>query len=211
MLSFDVTPKTGKKWYPKMTIWIATSNKGKAKEFKLLLPNAQLYFLKDIKSYKSPEETGSSFEENARIKAQALRKYKPKEWVIGEDSGLIVPALNKAPGIYSARYAGPHATDEENLNLLLKNMKHLKEEKRSAAFISYIIALSPEEKEYSVEGKIEGSISHKPLKGHEGFGYDPVFVPKKENQSMAQLGLEYKNHYSHRAQAIQLFLKKVTA
>ena len=194
-----------------MTIWIATRNKEKAKEFKLLLPNYQLHFLKNIKGYKAPEETGSSFEENARIKAQVLKKYKPKEWVVGEDSGLVVPALNNDPGIYSARYAGPHATDEENLNLLLKNMKPLKEEKRYAFFISHIFAFSPTGKEYSIEGKIEGSISHKPLKGHEGFGYDPVFIPKNENQSIAQLGLEYKNRYSHRAQAIQLFSKQVTA
>ena len=192
-----------------MTIWIATGNTGKVKEFKLLLPDHQLYFLKDIKSYKAPEETGSSFEENACIKAQALKIHKPKEWIIGEDSGLVVPALNSAPGIYSARYAGPHATDKENLDLLLKNMKSLKKEKRYAFFISHIFALSPAGKEYSIEGKIEGYISHKLLKGPEGFGYDPVFIPKKENQSMAQLGLEYKNLYSHRAQAIQLFLKKI--
>ena len=191
-----------------MTIWIATGNTGKAEEFKILLSKHQLYFLKDIKSYKAPEETGSSFKENAQIKTQALKIHKPEEWVIGEDSGLVVPALNKAPGIYSARYAGPHATDKENLDLLLNNMKFLKDEERYAVFISYIFAFSPTGKEYSIEGKIEGYISHTP-QGNKGFGYDPVFIPKNENQSMAQLGLDYKNKYSHRAQAIQLFLKKV--
>ena len=191
-----------------MTIWVATGNKGKAKEFKLLLPKHHLYFLKDIEGHKAPEETGSSFKENARIKAQALKTHKPKEWVIGEDSGLVVPALNNEPGIYSARYAGPHATDKENLDLLLHNMKYLKDEKRYAVFISHIFAFSPTGKEYSIEGKIEGYISHTP-QGDKGFGYDPVFMPKNENQSMAQLGLDYKNNYSHRAQAIQLFLKKI--
>ncbi len=190
------------------TIWIATGNKGKAKEFKFLLKDHQLYFLKDLPDYQGPEETGSSFEENARIKAQALQKRKPKEWVLGEDSGLEVPALNNAPGIYSARYAGLGATDTDNLNLLLKNMKHLTGERRSAAFISHIVALSPEGKNHSIQGKVEGHIIYEPI-GSEGFGYDPIFIPKGETKSFAQLGVEYKNNYSHRAKAVQMFLQQI--
>ena len=191
-----------------MTLWIATGNKGKAEEFKTLLKNYQIYFLKDIADYQVPEEIGFSFEENARIKAQALRKQKPREWILGEDSGLEVPALNNAPGIYSARYAGPGATDTDNLNLLLKNMKHLKGEKRSAAFISHIFALSPEGKNYSVQGKVEGHITYESI-GTKGFGYDPVFIPKGETKSFAQLGTEYKNNHSHRAKAVQMLLQQM--
>ena len=191
-----------------MTLWIATGNKGKVEEFKLLLKNYKLYFLKNIPHYQEPEETGSSFAENASIKAQSLKKHKPSKWVLGEDSGLEVPALNKAPGIYSARYAGPKATDKENLDLLLKNMKYLKEEKRSAAFISHIVALSPEGKSYSVQGKVEGHITYEPI-GTEGFGYDPIFIPKRETKSFAQLGVEYKNTHSHRAKAVQMLLQQI--
>lgn len=188
-----------------MTIWIATGNRGKAAEFILLLKEYQLYFLSDMLGYQAPAETGSSFEENARIKAQALRQKKPQEWVLGEDSGLEVPALDNAPGIYSARYAGLNATDKDNLNLLLRNMKPFVDEKRSASFVSHIVAFSPTGKEYSAQGKVEGYIAHKPM-GDKGFGYDPVFIPKGETRSFAQLGMEYKNYSSHRFHAIQLFL-----
>ena len=140
-------------------------------------------------------------------KLKHCKNKKPKEWVLGEDSGLEVPALNNAPGIYSARYAGPQATDRDNLNLLLQNMKSFTDEKRSAAFISHIIALSPEGKEYSVQSKVEGHITHKPI-GTDGFGYDPVFIPKEKSKSFAQLGVEYKNNHSHRSKAVQMFLQQ---
>ncbi|MDE0119079.1 MAG: non-canonical purine NTP pyrophosphatase [Bdellovibrionales bacterium] len=213
-----------------MILWIATNNKGKAEEFKLLLKEYHLYFLKDLslsnskmltpwlktslisdklksstfyqKPFSMPEEIGSSFKENARIKAQALKKFKPKEWVIGEDSGLEVPALGNAPGIYSARYAGPKATDKDNLYLLLKNMDSLFDKDRYACFVSHIIALSPEGKEYSCEGKVEGSIAREPI-GTAGFGYDPVFIPKGETRRFSQLGMKYKNRSSHRFHAVQ--------
>ena len=191
-----------------MVIWIATGNEGKAAEFRLLLKEHQLYFQKDIPGYQAPEETGSSFEENARIKAQTLKKQKPQEWVLGEDSGLVVSALAEAPGIYSARYAGPEATDKDNLNLLLKNMKAFSDEKRSAFFVCHIVAFSPLGKEYSVQGKIEGHITREAI-GDKGFGYDPVFIPKGETQSLAQLGVGYKNQTSHRFRAIQLLLSKL--
>jgi len=189
-----------------MILWVATGNKGKAKEFLYLLKEHQIYFLKDLPDYKSSKETGFSFEENARIKAKDLKKIKPKQWVLGEDSGLEVPALNNAPGVFSARYAGPKATDMDNLNLLLSNMKGLSDHKRVANFISCIIALSPEGKEYFFQGKIEGYITTAPI-GTEGFGYDPVFIPRNYKKSLAELGIKYKNRFSHRAQAVNGFLK----
>lgn len=187
---------------------MATGNKGKVDEFTSLLKRHQLFFLRDIPGYQIPEETGSSFEENARIKAQTLQKQKPKDWVLGEDSGLEVPALHNAPGIYSARYAGSHATDENNLNLLLKNMKAFIDEKRSASFVCHIVAFSPKGKEYSVQGRLKGYITHKPI-GDKGFGYDPIFIPKGELKSLAQLGVEYKNQVSHRFHAVQALLSKI--
>ena len=191
-----------------MIIWIATGNKGKAEEFTLLLKEHQLYFLKDIHGYQEPKETGSSFEENARIKAQALQKQKPQEWVLGEDSGLVVPALGNAPGIYSARYAGPDATDKDNLNLLLRNMRPFTDNNRSAAFVSHIFVFSQTGKEYSVQGRVEGHITYKSV-GDRGFGYDPIFIPNGEKQSFAQLGVEYKNQASHRFHAVQALLSKI--
>ena len=193
-----------------MTLWIATGNKGKAEEFQLLLKEWELYFLKDLPGYVGPEETGASFEENARIKACSLKKLKVKEWILGEDSGLEVPALDNAPGVYSARYAGPSASDKDNLNLLLKNMKALLDEKRSACFVSHIVMFSPDGKEYSFEGRVEGNIARTPM-GSAGFGYDPVFIPKGETLSFAQLGVEYKNHFSHRFQAIEKMKASLTA
>ena len=207
-----------------MAVWIATGNKGKAKEFNLLFSAFEkCYFLSDLPNYKAPEETGSSFEENARIKALALSRYLDKlakesdrrekisqiesSLRMGEDSGLEVLALDSAPGIYSARYAGPLATDQENVDLLLHNMKNVSD--REACFVSYIVALSVTGQEYSVEGRLKGSISFEP-RGREGFGYDPVFIPKGYSKTMAELGMEYKNRYSHRAEAVQKLLKFIS-
>ncbi len=216
-----------------INLWIATSNTSKVKEFKLLMKgnnfskyfsshiknpdikflkkisatNFQLYALKDIQNYKVPKETGSSFKENARIKAFALKNLKPKEWILGEDSGLEVPALDNFPGIYSARYAGTKATDEDNLHLLLKNMKHLSDRSRTAFFVSHIVALSPNGKEYSAEGLVKGSISFTPT-GKAGFGYDPIFIPKGETKSFAELGMKYKNRFSHRFKALMMTMLK---
>lgn len=162
-----------------------------------------MHFLKDIPNYTNTKETGSSFVENARLKAQDLKKHKPKYWVLGEDSGLEVPALNKAPGIYSARYAGSKATDLNNMNLLLKNMEPFTQKKqREAYFISHIVALSPTGHEFCAKGIIHGHISYKAT-GENGFGYDPIFVPKGETLSFAELGVEYKNKSSHRFYAIK--------
>ena len=216
--------------------WIATGNSGKARELSLLLSPRMCYFLSDLKNYKAPEEKGTSFEENARLKAYALKQYLKKHmkdiWpdlksharsqdqrakpcltppplqVLGEDSGLEVSALGKAPGIYSARYAGPQATDKENIYLLLKNMQGLPPNKRQACFVSHIVVLTTEGKEYSVEGRLIGHIALAP-QGHKGFGYDPLFVPKGANGTMAQWDVTKKNRFSHRAQAVHRLLSSI--
>ena len=229
-----------------MIFWIATGNKGKRKEFLTLLSPYPCYFLKDLPQYKAPAETGSSFQENAHIKALALKEYLNQREttrvpadtaVVGEDSGLEVLALGRhlwadqqlypkirptdrgdnprprrhggsAPGIYSARYAGRQATDRENVDLLLKNMKAIPEGQRQAVFVSHIVALSFGGREYSVEGRLEGVITRS-FRGDEGFGYDPVFIPKGENQTLAELGVTYKNRFSHRAKAVQKLLTTI--
>ena len=223
--------------------WVATGNSGKAREFARLLRPGLCYFLSDLKEYKAPEETGSSFEENARLKAYALKQYlqktiwpakdqnpvlqpalrafdqptpikdqnpvlQPPLGVLGEDSGLEVLALDGAPGIYSARYAGEQATDQDNLELLLKNMQGLPQSRRQACFVSHIVCLTPEGKEYSVEGRLPGRIALA-SQGHEGFGYDPIFVPEGAEGTMAQLGMAYKNRFSHRAKAVHRLLSSM--
>ncbi len=190
-----------------MTLWIATSNQGKIKEFQTLLPEFALLFPTNLKDYQAPEETGTSFKENAKLKAWSLKKLKSKEWIIAEDSGLEVLALNKAPGHCSARYAGPKATDQENLDLLMKNLTPFSFEQRLARFVSHIIALSPTGKEFSCQGTVEGHIAEE-AKGNEGFGYDPVFIPLGQTKSFAELNMEYKNSCSHRFKAVQQLKKK---
>ena len=194
------------------------------------LPEIDKHSVKNRLEYKAPEETGSSFEENARLKARALKEFLKKnlslaerqepssgprrvspatqcELGMGEDSGLEVLALGGAPGIYSARYAGHIPTDKENVDLLLHNMAHIPEERRQAVFVSHIVALALDSaQEYSVEGRLEGQIALAP-RGQKGFGYDPVFIPKGETQTMAELGETYKNRFSHRARAVQKLLQ----
>ena len=216
-----------------MTIWIATGNRGKVQEFltlfkKYLLKNHQLKFSKDIEGYVSPEETGVTFEENAFIKAKTLKKLQAKEWVLGEDSGIEVEALNGSPGIYSARYAGVGATEKDNIELLLKNMEQFVGEQRRACFVSCIGVLSPTGKKYVVEKRVKGRVANlvsDPLCGQKpsqkersekrvtaysplcGFGYDPVFIPEGESQTVSCLGEEYKNVYSHRALSVKAILE----
>ena len=214
-------------------LWIATGNKGKVREFRLLLQLFTLRFLSDVPGYLSPQETGVSYKENARIKALGLKNFLENQnpalldsmcWVLGEDSGLTVPAIGNMPGIYSARYSGPSASDSDNIRRLMYELKDVHESQRQAYFTSYIIAISPDGEEFSCEGVINGRIANsyeeeesKHFSGHHWpgdwprFGYDPVFIPKGEQLNFFQLGMTYKNQCSHRFLAVQklkLILKK---
>ncbi len=203
-----------------MLIWIATSNEGKVREFQLLLNFLTLRFMKEIPTYPSPLETGSSFKENAYIKAHTFKSYlknknmlSGKTWVLAEDSGLEVKALNNKPGIYSARFAGTQATDEDNNQHLIQKMQGLTN--RQARFVCCIVCFSPKGEEFVFEGSVEGSIVsteyyHKTTKEHAKwpknwprFGYDPVFIPRGQTQSFYELGPDYKNQHSHRYYAVQ--------
>lgn len=187
-------------------LWIATNNKGKMSEFKSLLHdlNLEIHSQTELKNYYAPKETGTTFDENAKIKAKALKTRINNEWVIAEDSGLEVPALNNLPGIHSARYAGEKARDEDNVAKLLKMLKIRAPQQRQACFKAALVAISPQGEVFSFSAEFAGSISEK-LRGQQGFGYDVCFIPEGEDKTLAELGVAFKNKKSHRALVIREF------
>lgn len=192
-----------------MELWIASSNKGKIAEFQILLkeiPDLKLHLQSEISGFTPMPETGATFLENARIKARSLRAVKNNVWVLADDSGLEAEGLGNLPGVHSARYAGPKASDSENVAKLLK-MLSLRSQNRKARFVCQIVVFTPQGEEWTFEGELKGQISTKPS-GQMGFGYDPVFVPDGQTQSLAELGPGYKNRASHRSLATQAFVKK---
>ncbi|MCO5113314.1 MAG: RdgB/HAM1 family non-canonical purine NTP pyrophosphatase [Bdellovibrionaceae bacterium] len=187
---------------PLKTLWIASFNPGKLTEFRRLFEQQSfdLRLAKDIAGYESPEETGDTFEANAKIKAYSLFKIlRQEEWVLAEDSGIMVEGLGGLPGVHSARYAGPKASDLLNNDKLLKMLKLRSPLNRKAKYVSYIYIKSPDV-EFSVFGELEGQIAHS-AKGKEGFGYDPIFIPTGFDKTMAELGMGIKNQISHRQKA----------
>ncbi len=145
------------------------------------------------------EETGTTFEENARLKSESGCKETGMP-CIGDDSGLMVDALGGAPGVYSARYAGDHGNDPANIALLLENMKDVPDEKRTARFMCTVCCTYPDGSEIVVSGTCEGKIGYEP-KGDGGFGYDPVFMVG--DKSFAELTAEEKDRISHRGNALK--------
>lgn len=193
-----------------MDIWIASSNKGKISEFKILLQeikNIEIHLQSEIAGFSPRPETGSTFLENARIKARSLRSVKNTSWVMADDSGLEVEGLNNLPGVHSARYAGDKASDSENVAKLLKMLTIRSPQNRAACFKAQLVVFTPEGDEWLFSGELKGQIATKPS-GLMGFGYDPIFIPQGETQSLAELGPGYKNRSSHRALATQAFVKK---
>ena len=144
------------------------------------------------------EETGTTFEENAYLKAKAACD-KTGLPAVADDSGLCVDALNGEPGVYSARYAGEDATDEQRYQKLLENLKDVPAEKRTARFVSAVCCVWPDGESLTVRGECEGAIGFKPL-GENGFGYDPVFMVGEK--SFAQLSAQEKDAISHRGRAL---------
>ena len=194
-----------------MEIWIATGNKGKLEEYKLSLskiPDLQIFSQSNLSSFTPKPENGTTFLENARIKAKSVKALKPNAWVLGEDSGLEVEGLGNLPGIHSARYAGPHARDSENIAKLLKMMQIRNISNRNAGFQCAVVVYTPENEEWTFQGQLQGQISSKAT-GLMGFGYDPVFVPAGETKTLAELGPGYKIQKSHRAVVIQQFITKM--
>ena len=190
-----------------MKLILATSNLHKVWEYKTMLkciPGMDLHSLRDFSSYISPEETGKTFEENAKIKALSAAKALGA-WVLADDSGLVIPALNDAPGIHSARYAGKDATDAENRKKLLKEIENLPLEKRAAYFQCVICLASPEGIKKCVTGKCEGTVLHA-SRGSQGFGYDSLFLKYDYNKTFAEMEEDVKNRISHRRKALDKLL-----
>lgn len=182
------------------TIVIATKNPGKAREFAAMLApqGIQVKTLADFPPI-SINETGTTFEENARIKAQAAAKALNLP-VLADDSGLVVDALNGAPGVYSARYAGDH-DDAANNAKLLRELGDRPTAERTAHFHTTIVGEKPNGKEIIAVGEVSGHILSAPL-GANGFGYDPLFFVDALGRSMAQLSVAEKNAISHRGRAL---------
>ena len=181
----------------------ATSNANKVSEVNKLLPeNIQVHSLKDIGFTDELPETQDTIEGNAIQKAETLYKLIGKD-CFAEDTGLIVPALNGEPGVYSARYAGPQKNDQDNMNLLLKN---LQEHSDRSAYFKTVIALFIDGKHYTFEGRAEGRIIESP-RGDQGFGYDPIFLPNGYNTTFAEMNMSEKGSISHRAKALQLLIE----
>jgi len=193
-------------------IWIASFNKGKLKEFTKLLEGLPfgVRSASEFKFYKSPEENGQTFLENAAIKAESFRPLvEASDWVIGEDSGLIVEALDGLPGLHSARYAGPKASDLQNNDKLLKMLNFKQTDNRKAHYHCQIVALGPDGQRVEVSGDCHGEILTAP-KGSGGFGYDPLFKPDGFEKSAGELTPREKRSVSHRAKACADLIEKLS-
>ncbi|WP_200762795.1 RdgB/HAM1 family non-canonical purine NTP pyrophosphatase [Nitrosophilus alvini] len=192
-----------------MKVILATSNKGKIEEIKNLLHYKDVIPYKEVLEDLEIEETGSSFKENAVIKAQTIyEKIKdsfPEAVVISDDSGITVPALGNIPGIYSARFAGPGASDKENLQKLVNKLKKVGLEK-TPAYYSAAVAIASKEGIFTVHGWMYGDVIDKP-RGDKGFGYDPMFIPKGYDKTLGELDEDIKKKISHRSKALNLAKK----
>ncbi|MFB5194770.1 XTP/dITP diphosphatase [Neobacillus sp. KR4-4] len=182
---------------------IATKNPGKAREFEHIFSSRGITVrtLLDYPDIPEVEETGTTFEENATLKAVAVSKALG-QMVIGDDSGLIVDALEGRPGIYSARYAGEPKNDQNNTDKVLSELEGIPEEKRTARFYCALAVAVPGQETETVSGTCEGRILEE-RRGTNGFGYDPVFYVPEKGLSMAELSSEEKNKISHRANALK--------
>ncbi|QDW91895.1 XTP/dITP diphosphatase [Staphylococcus chromogenes] len=187
-------------------IVIASSNKGKINDFKVIFSDYNVIGINELIEDFDVEETGVTFEENARLKSEAAAKALNKT-VIADDSGLEVDALEGAPGVYSARYAGEAKDDQANIEKLLQELEDKTD--RSARFVCVISMTTVDGKTETFRGTVNGEITLARI-GENGFGYDPIFYVPDKNKTMAQLTAEEKSEISHRRKAIdqlQAFIK----
>ena len=192
-------------------IIFATGNQGKMREIRAILEDMKwdVVSMKEAGIDPEIEENGTSFTENAVIKAQTVAdaldvEKKVRECVVlADDSGLVIDCLNGEPGIYSARYLGEETPFSEKSADLLRRMKDVPEEERSARFVCAIAAVFPDGEVVTTEGTVEGRIGYE-LKGDNGFGYDPIFYLPEYGRTAAELTDEEKNQISHRSRALEL-------
>ena len=195
-----------------MKLYCASTNPGKLREFRLIVAHfgrsrVEVESLDKIKQIEAPEETGSTFEENATLKAAYYSRFAPGP-LFADDSGLAVDALDGAPGVYSARFAGEHAGDAANNQLLFEKLKGV--ENRKARFVC-AIALAQAGSVIGVwRGEVEGNIIDD-LRGSEGFGYDPLFYFEPFGATFGQVTADRKLLVSHRSKALELMIKRLLA
>jgi len=184
-----------------VSLLLASSNQGKLREYRELAGAANLgiNLFPDFSTVPPFEESAPTFAENAAGKALYYSRF-VSVTVLADDSGLVVPALGGAPGVYSARYAGPQATDADCVQKLLREMQHLEANQRRARFVCVIVLARQGHALAVVSDFVDGCIPRDAL-GASGFGYDPVFVLPALDRTFAQLSAEEKNQYSHRGRA----------
>lgn len=198
---------------------IATTNQGKVREIAELYANLPVVWtaMSELGTPPVVEESGATYRENARRKAETILRWCGLP-TLAEDSGLEVDALDGAPGVRSARFAGEHATDPENVALLLERLRGVPTERRTARFRAVATLWwgvdGPTPQIDEAEGSCQGAIALTPS-GTDGFGYDPVFIPEGHDQTFAALGSEVKNRLSHRSRALRglrtMILKRLDA
>lgn len=190
-----------------MELVIASRNVHKIREFRAMLKKMgsfDLLSLIDFPNYIAPAETAASFEENAILKAEHAAASLNR-WVLADDSGLVVPALQGAPGVHSRRYAGDQATDKENRQKLLKEMRLIHDADRQGYFECWVAIASPQGVKKTAKGISEGMILDEE-RGSFGFGYDAIFVKHEYGKTFAELEEETKNRISHRRKALDKLL-----
>ncbi|HEX3721993.1 MAG TPA: RdgB/HAM1 family non-canonical purine NTP pyrophosphatase [Nitrolancea sp.] len=190
-----------------MMIVLASNNTGKLAELRELLPDWVEVVSAAELGVELPEETGTTFEENAYLKARTVASA-TDQIAVADDSGLEVDALKGAPGVRSARFAGEPSDDGKNNSLLLERLDGIDLPDRSARFRSVVAVVGPRGEAFSAEGSIEGHLLLTP-RGNGGFGYDPLFVPIGSTQTLAELSLDRKNQISHRAVAFRGVVNKL--
>lgn len=191
-------------------IVFATTNQGKMKEVRMILNdlNVEVLSLKDLNLDVDIDENGTTFEENAMIKAKTLSEI-THEIVLADDSGLEVDYLDKAPGIMSARYMGEDTSYDIKNQAIIDQLADAKGSERSARFVCAIACVLPDGEAFTTRGTIEGEIGYS-IEGSEGFGYDPIFYVPEFQCTTAQLTPEQKNKISHRGKALEE-MKKILA
>ena len=189
-----------------MKVIAATKNKNKLREFGEILKGFEIISQEEAGIDIDVEETGTTFEENSLLKAKAIYEISGIP-AIADDSGLCVDALGGEPGVYSARYGGEGYDDAGRVQLLLKNMKDIPDEKRTARFVCAITMVS-DDGVITARGECVGRINHAPV-GENGFGYDPVFYMEEYGKTTAEMTPDEKNAISHRGKALRIFAEKI--
>ena len=191
---------------------LATSNKDKAREIAEILSDTPFVVTTMKEEGYDPDivEDGKTFEENALIKARTVHALAEGAYVMADDSGLCMDALDGAPGIYSARFCGENSTYPEKFAKIFEMLKDVPEEKRTAKFVCSIAVVRPDGSEFTVRGEVCGVLHEKPM-GDGGFGYDPIFYVPEFGMTTAQMTKEQKNSISHRGKASRAMAEKLKA